>query len=293
MLREWPQYLVPCIFSRFRLEYSKEVTGKPFPQTERGKDMSGISGIGSTSYADYGKFASGKQIQSAADGAAELSIIEKQDSQVRGYDAGSRNIGMAQDMLKVADGAMGGITDYLQRIRELAVQASNTAVMTDSDRANIQKEVEQLKQGITDIADNTTFNTKSLLDGTNTEFNIATDANGGKTTVTTGTSTLEALGIADFDVTGDIDIGAIDDAIAKISSNRSSSGAQSNALEYAYRNNTNTSLNTTAAKSRLEDLDVPEAISDLKKEQTLQEYAMYMQKKRMEEETNRMRGWFM
>lgn len=255
--------------------------------------MSSIGAIGSgSSYADYGKIASGKKIQSAADGAAELSIVEKEDTQVRGLNAGAKNIGSAQDMLKVADGAMEGITDYLQRIRELAVQASNTAVVTDSDRANIQMEIDQLKQGISDIASQTTFNTKPLLDGSNTEFQIATNADGASMTVSTADATLAALGIADFDVTGNFDIADIDKALETVSAARSSAGAQSNALEYAYNYNTNASLNTTAAKSRLEDLDIPQAISEQKKQETLQEYALFMQKKKQEEEQNKLHAMF-
>lgn len=255
--------------------------------------MSSIGAISSgSSYADYGKIASGKKIQSAADGAAELSIVEKEDAQVRGLNAGAKNIGSAQDMLKVADGAMGGITDYLQRIRELAVQASNTAVVSDSERANIQKEIDQLKQGISDIASQTTFNTKPLLDGSNTEFQIATNADGASMTVSTADTTLAALGIADFDVTGNFDIADIDKALETVSAARSSAGAQSNALEYAYNYNTNASLNTTAAKSRLEDLDMPQAISEQKKQETLQEYALFMQRKKQEEEQNRLHAMF-
>ena len=255
--------------------------------------MSSIGAISSgSSYADYGKIASGKKIQSAADGAAELSIVEKEDAQVRGLNAGAKNIGSAQDMLKVADGAMGGITDYLQRIRELAVQASNTAVVSDSERANIQKEIDQLKQGISDIASQTTFNTKPLLDGSNTEFQIATNADGASMTVSTADTTLAALGIADFDVTGNFDIADIDKALETVSAARSSAGAQSNTLEYAYNYNTNASLNTTAAKSRLEDLDMPQAISEQKKQETLQEYALFMQRKKQEEEQNRLHAMF-
>lgn len=255
--------------------------------------MSSIGAIGSgSSYADYGKIASGKKIQSAADGAAELSIVEKEDAQVRGLNAGAKNIGSAQDMLKVADGAMEGITDYLQRIRELAVQASNTAVVTDSDRANIQMEIDQLKQGISDIASQTTFNTKPLLDGSNTEFQIATNADGASMAVSTADATLAALGIADFDVTGNFDIADIDKALETVSAARSSAGAQSNALEYAYNYNTDASLNTTAAKSRLEDLDIPQAISEQKKQETLQEYALFMQKKKQEEEQNKLHAMF-
>lgn len=257
--------------------------------------MSTISGIGSnsySSYSSYGNFASGKKVNSAADGAAELSIIEKQDAQIRGTNAGTNNIASAQDMLKVSDGAMEGITDYLQRMRELAVQASNTATMTDSDRANIQMEIDQLKQGISDIASNTSFNTKPLLDGSNSQFQIATDSNGTSMEVTTANATLAALGIEDFDVTGDFDIGTLDTALERVSSSRSSGGAQSNALSYAYSNNTNTALNTLASKSRLEDLDFPEAISEKKKQETLHEYSMFMQKRLMEDEVNKVHRMF-
>lgn len=250
--------------------------------------MSSISSINSsTSYMDYGRFASGKKINSAADGAAEISIIQKEDAQIRGQKAGENNIGSAKDMLNVADGAMSGITDYLQRIRELAVRASNTATITDAECASMQKEVEQLKQGITDIATQTTYNTKKLLDGTNDKFQIATDANGAQVEVATSNATLQALGIEDFDLTKDFDIRDIDDALAKVSGARSRSGAQFNALEYAYSNSTNSRLNHTAGKSRLEDLDYPETISEKKKKEVLQEYSLFMRKRQQEEGGNR------
>ena len=74
--------------------------------------MNGITSMqrSSTSYADYGKFASGKKVNRAADGAAELAIIQKQETQTRSYKVGENNIGAAKDMLNVADGAMSGIT---------------------------------------------------------------------------------------------------------------------------------------------------------------------------------------
>lgn len=246
----------------------------------------------STSYMDYGRFASGKRVQTAADGAAELSIIEKENVQIRGQKAGENNIGAAKDLLKVADGAMSGITDALQRIRELAVQASNTAVVTDADRAGIQAEIEQLKQGISDIASQTTFNTKTLLDGSNGKFQIATDANGNGMEISTADATLQALGIADFDVTKDFSLQTLDDALGKVQAGRSGMGAQMNALDAAYRNSTNGRWNHTAGKSRLEDLDIPEAISEKKKKETLQEYAWFMQQRRQKEEEARMRSLF-
>lgn len=142
--------------------------------------MNGITSMqrSSTSYADYGKFASGKKVNRAADGAAELAIIQKQETQTRSYKVGENNIGAAKDMLNVADGAMSGITDYLQKIRELGVRASNTATITDAERTSIQAQIEQYKQGISDIAKQTSFNTKPLLDGTSQKYNIMTDATG-------------------------------------------------------------------------------------------------------------------
>ncbi len=254
--------------------------------------MSNISGISNASYSDYGSFASGKKINSAADGAAELSIIEKQDTQTRGLNAGANNIQSAKDMLNVSDAALGSISDYLQRIRELAVQASNTATVSDSDRSNMQMEVEQLKQGISDVANYTSFNTKPLLDGSNPAFNIATDSNGNSMTVNGANATLDALGIADFDLTGDFNIDDIDKAIDNVSSQRSDAGAKSNALEYAYNYNTSAALYSTGAKSRLEDLDLAEAISEKKKQETLQEYAFFAQKKKAEEEKQKINVLF-
>lgn len=257
--------------------------------------MSSVSPINTSvriSYNSYGNFASGKAVSSAAQGAAELSIINKQDSQAGGLQTGANNVATTNDMLKIADGAAAGITDYLQRIRELAVQASNTATLSDSQRGAIQYEIDLMKQGITDIAKQTSFNTKSLLDGSESEFHVTTDANGNGMSVNMPSATLDELGIADFDVTGSFNIEDIDKAIEKISAGRSSMGAQTNALEHAYNYLNSTRINTIGAKSRLEDLDIPQAISDMKKKQTLQEYAMMMQRKRMEEEENRMRGFF-
>lgn len=187
-------------------------------------------------------------------------------------------------MLNVSDAVLRSITDYLQRIRELAVQAANTATVSDSDRANMQKEVEQLKQGITDAAKNTSFNTKPLLDGSNAVFNIATDSNGNSVTVNGANITLDALGIADFDLTGNFSIDDIDKAIDNVISQRSDTSAKSNALEYACNYNTSVALNSTAAKSRLDDLDFADAVSEKKKQETLHEYALFAQKKKAEEE---------
>lgn len=252
--------------------------------------MSGISGV-NNNYPTYSSFASGKKINTAADGAAELSIIKRQEAEVGGYNAGANNMQSGKEVLNISDGALGQVTDYLQRMRELAVQASN-GIYSDSDKQALQNEVEQLKQGISNIASQTDYNGKKLLDGTNQSFEMATDSKGTTMEATTANSTLEALGIADFDVTKNFDLKTLDDALDKVTSARGSMGAQSNAFDYALNYNAGASYNLTSSVSRLEDLDVPKAISEKKKQQTLQEYAMMMQKKRLDAEEQRMKNFF-
>lgn len=249
-----------------------------------------ISGAGS-SY--YSQLASGSKLQSAADGASELAIVQEEKAQIAGYNAGERNAEDGKSVLNVADAAMGGIGENLQRIRELAVKASNSAILSDDDRKIIQEEVEQLKQGISDIAQNTEFNTKKLLDGSNTDMHIAAGADGSGPSLNTGDATLKALGIEDFDVTKNFSIKTIDDALSKVSSNRSSIGAQSNSLDYTIGYNTQTAYNLTAATSRMEDTDYEKAATERDKQQILQTYRFIMQKKQQDEERQKLSIFYM
>jgi len=257
--------------------------------------MSSISGINSaSSYSVYGQIASGNRLPSAADGAAELAISEKHKTQETGYNAGSNNLQSGKDLLNISDAALGGISDYLQRIRELALQASNTAIVSDSDRRNIQAEVDQMKKGIQDIATQTQYNTKNLLDGSYSNgFQIAADGNGNSITINNqSNSTLKALGIEDFDVTKNFDLRKIDKALSMVNSNRSQGGAQSNRLDYALGYNSYASFSASSAHSRLADTNYPQSISEMKKEQLLQTYSMMMQKKKMEEENRKMQNFW-
>ncbi|NLF96926.1 MAG: hypothetical protein GX569_09330 [Candidatus Riflebacteria bacterium] len=113
------------------------------------------------------KLSSGLRINSAADDAAGLAISEKMRRQIRGL---SRAVLNAQDgisMVQTAEGALGESHSILQRMRELAIQASNDT-LTSNDRLEIQKEVNQLRLDLDRIAKNTEFNTKKLLDGSQT-----------------------------------------------------------------------------------------------------------------------------
>lgn len=249
--------------------------------------ISGISGINTSLYSSYSHLSSGKKLNSAADGAAEIAIVNKLESQTRGDDAGVNNMKSGQDLLNVTDGALGQIGDYLQSIHELAVQASNSAVYTDSDISSIQDQIDQYKQGISDIASQTQFNTKNLLDGSNGSMEIATNANGDSISVNGSNATLKALGIEDFDVTGNFSIDDINKALEKVNSSRSEAGAKYNALDHAISYTSYSSQNMTAASSRLEDLDYGPAISEQKKKEVLMNYSMMMQKKQLEQQRQR------
>lgn len=249
--------------------------------------MSGISGI-SNSYTDYGKFASGKKIQTAADGAAELAIIQKQASQITKYDTGANNTKAATGLANIADGALSGISDYLGRIHELSIRSMN-GFMSNSDKASIQAEIDQMKQGIEHLAGTAKYNETYLLDGSGS-VNVETGHGG--MSVDTSNMTLKALGIEDFSIMGDFDLKQIEDAMEKVNKSRSKIGAQTNALEHAYKYSTNASLNTNASQSRLEDLDYPKAISDRKKQETLEHYSMMMRKKDMENQATMMQRMF-
>ena len=96
---------------------------------------------------------------------AGVGIDEGMKSQIRGTDVGTRNARDGQGVLSVADGALKNISDMLGRMKEIAVNASNTAVNTPSERKAMQQEIEQLKSGIKDATKNTEYNTKKLFDG--------------------------------------------------------------------------------------------------------------------------------
>ncbi len=110
------------------------------------------------------KLSSGYRINRAADDAAGLAISEKMRSQIRGLDKASTNAADGISMIQTAEGALGESHSILQRMRELAVQAAN-GTETDSDRGNIQDEIEQLQEELDRIAEDTEFNEMKLLDG--------------------------------------------------------------------------------------------------------------------------------
>lgn len=244
--------------------------------------MSSIGRVGAG--VDYGQIASGKRINSAADDAAGLAIAEKLESQSNGLKTGAQNAEAGKNALNIADGAMGGITDYLQRIKELSVKASN-GLNSSADLKAIQMEIDQNLAGIQDIAKGTEYNTMKLLDGSKADMELATNPDGSGMKIQMANSTLEALGIDGYNVTGKFDMSKIDNALKMVSESRSTIGASINGLEYASSYGQNAALQQTSAQSRLEDLDIPKAVTEMKKNKVLEEYKNVMMKKKMEEES--------
>lgn len=113
------------------------------------------------------KLSSGLRINTAADDAAGLAISEKMRSQINGLNRARLNAQDGISMLQIAEGGLNETESMLQRMRELAIQASNDT-LTSNDRLEIQKEINQLRDAINDIANSTEYNTKKLLNGNQT-----------------------------------------------------------------------------------------------------------------------------
>ncbi|WP_275662045.1 flagellin N-terminal helical domain-containing protein [Laribacter hongkongensis] len=126
------------------------------------------------------RLSSGLRINSAKDDAAGLAISERMTAQVRGLDQARRNANDGISLAQTAEGALSGLGENLQRMRELAVQAANDT-NTASDRQTIQKEIEQLKSEIDRVAQTTEFNGQKLLDGSFTSKNFQVGANANQT----------------------------------------------------------------------------------------------------------------
>lgn len=250
--------------------------------------MSAMS-ISSGIYNSYSHISSGKRINSAADDAAGLAIGKLMEREETGLRVGAENTKDGIGVLNVADGALDGIMDHLQRIRELGLRSMN-GVNSDSDKAAYQVEIDQLKQGIQSIAKDTSFNEQTLLDGSMADMHIATNPNGGGLSIGMENATLEALGIADFDVTSaDFSLDAIDNAMKMVSEQRSSIGAATNRLEHTYNYNMSAYEEQLGARSRIEDLDMPKAISEKKKEELLSQYRNLMLRRNMDQKANVLR----
>ena len=236
------------------------------------------------------RLSTGLQINSAGDDAAGLAISSRMTSQIEGLNQAVRNANDAISMVQTADGAAIEITNMLQRMRELAIQAAS-GTMGTSDVAALEVEFAGLLAQVDDIASDTQWNGTNLLDGTVGDYGKVTfqvGANASQTVDinfgdwnTAAANQAWSTGSAAFDVltrvmTNDnVDdasiISNLDLVIDGVNVKRSEFGAVINRLEYAADNLANVSQNTSASRSRILDADYAAETTELARTQIIQQ----------------------
>lgn len=219
------------------------------------------------------KLSSGYRINRAGDDAAGLTISEKMRSQIRGLNKASTNAEDGVSLIQTAEGALNEAHSILQRMNELATQAANDT-NTDSDREAIDKELTALTAELDRIASTTQFNTMNLLDGNFKDKKLQVGALEGQTiSIAIDAMNAQAIGITDIDVSDNAKAGEsmtkIQKAISTVSAQRSALGAIQNRLEHTIANLDTTSENTSAAESRIRDVDMAEEMVEYSKNNIL------------------------
>ena len=221
------------------------------------------------------RLSSGLRINSAKDDAAGLSISERFQAQIRGLNQAVRNANDAISMIQTAEGATQTITDMLQRMRELAVQASN-GTYSSADLSSLNDEYTDLKAEIDRIKSNTKWNNISVL-GTSADVKFQVGATANDTTIDVKFK-LSSLGLGSSKLSSAAStiLGNVDTAIATVDTFRSGLGAKINRLNYAVDNLTNISTNVAASRSRILDTDYAAATTELARTQIIQQAATAM-----------------
>ena len=242
------------------------------------------------------RLSSGKKINSAADDAAGLAISDKMRAQIKGLDMAAKNAEDATSLIQTAEGSLTEVTNMVQRIRELAVQAGNDT-NTHEDRSKIAKEMVQLYDEIDAIAGRTEFNGKTLTTGAfsanGLHFQIGAN-DGQNLTLSIGAmkasdlnasfggiirSVVSNLALGNDSIGGASWSGfltAIDKALATVNDQRAKLGASQNRLDYTGKNLNVSSENLSAAKSRIEDTDMAKEMMNLTSANVLQQAATSM-----------------
>ena len=235
------------------------------------------------------QLATGNRINSARDDAAGLSIGQNMTSQVRGLNQAVRNVNDAINLLQTADGALVETSNMLQRMRELAVQSSN-ATNSPSQRTYLNNEFKSLQVEIDRIADQTTWNSTKIINGSGTTsmaFVFQAGMNAGQlisvgldnmNTSSLGVglvSTASGASITTFAASQSA-ITSLDAAIDIVNLGRSTMGATMNQLNYSADNMVNISTNIDASRSSIMDTEYATASATLSKSQIIAQAATAM-----------------
>jgi flagellin len=220
------------------------------------------------------KLSSGFRINRAADDASGLVKSENLRSEVGGSKQAIRNAQDGISLVQTAEGSLNEVHSILQRMRDLAVSAANTAT---NDGVAEQAEVAQLLEEIDAIGTRTQFSGQAVFDGSSRTFQIG--GNSGDTlSLTFSSVSTTSLGAATTDVSGiNVDTGAsaaisvIDSAIASVSSQRANLGANQNRLEHTIKNLSVSAENLSAAESRIRDTDMASEMVTFTRNQIMQQ----------------------
>ncbi|MBS4201650.1 flagellin [Bacillus sp. FJAT-49732] len=233
------------------------------------------------------RISSGMRINRASDDPAGLAISEKMRAQIRGLHMAGRNIQDGISLLQTAEGGLNETHAILQRMRELSVQAASDTY-TDADREALALEFEELKKEIQRISKDVQFNSMPLLDGSRNSIRIQAGANAGQyIEMSIGDMSAGAIGINDLSINtrdkANEAMSQLDDAIRKVSSERSKIGAYMNRLEHAYNNAMNMEENLIAAESRIRDADIAKEIMNYTKANILLQANQYVMSLHMQQ----------
>ena len=252
------------------------------------KNLSG-SGMGLNNA--IARLSSGLRVNSAKDDAAGLAIAERMQAQIKGYDVAARNANDGISLLQVADGAMGKISDNLQRMRELAVQAKN-GTLNDTDRVNLNREYAELANEVDRIVTGSTFNGNNMFDAANKtlSFQVGTGnavsdtlalnltddglaaGNDLTTIMTNGAASIQAnLNGVDTVANATTAIDTLDASIDAITGIRAVVGAGQSRLEQVASFADTSSTNLQAARGRIMDADFAKETAALTRAQILQQ----------------------
>lgn len=224
------------------------------------------------------RLSTGKRINSSKDDAAGLAIASSMTSQIRGMNQAIRNANDGISFAQTAEGALNEVTNMLQRIRELAVQSAS-GTYSDDDRANLQAEVEELGAQIDDIVANTKFNDVAVFGSADVTVSIQTGSNNGDTTTLTVTG-FDVSDASASDVStasgANTALDDVDAALEAVATTRASLGAGQSRLESVVNNLTNSVVNLSDARSRIEDADFSAETTNLAKAQILSQAATAM-----------------
>jgi len=224
------------------------------------------------------RLSTGKRINGAKDDAAGLAIATTMTADIRAMNQGVRNANDGIALAQTAEGALDEVANMLQRVRELAVQ-SKTGTYSADDRTNMQAEVGQLQEQVSNIISNTKFNGNALFGSADVTFSIATSASE-TVTLTSKGLTAANYSATNLDVTDTTKaataITSVDAALKEVNTTRATLGAGQNRLESAIANLSTNSTNLSDARSRIMDTDYSAETTALAKSQILSQASTAM-----------------